>query len=142
MIGSHPHVLQPMEWRKESDRLVAYSLGNFVSGQRNRYTDGGAMLTVELEKITQSDSSAITRISDASYQLEWVYRRSGKNKKYSILPANDFEGSLSELEVGSGTEEPIINLSSLDKKAFQLFLDDSRSLFTKYNLHILESRRR
>ena len=44
VIGSHPHVLQPVEWRKDNDQLVAYSLGNFVSGQRKRYTDGGLML--------------------------------------------------------------------------------------------------
>jgi poly-gamma-glutamate synthesis protein (capsule biosynthesis protein) len=32
VIGAHPHVLQPMEWRKEKNQFVAYSLGNFVSG--------------------------------------------------------------------------------------------------------------
>ena len=34
VIGSHPHVVQPMELRREgggSDRLVVYSLGNFIS---------------------------------------------------------------------------------------------------------------
>ncbi len=50
VIGAHPHVLQPMEWRKEEDQLVAYSLGNFVSGQRERYRNGGAMVHIDLEK--------------------------------------------------------------------------------------------
>ena len=135
VIGAHPHVLQPMEWRKESDQLVAYSLGNFVSGQRNRYTDGGAMLTIELEKITQTDSSSATRISNANYDLAWVYRTSGKNKKYFILPAGDFEGIISE---GGSAEPPKFNLSVSDKKAFQLFLDDSRALFKKKNIEINE----
>ena len=51
VIGSHPHVLQPMEWRKESDQFIAYSLGNFVSGQYDRYKNGGAMLHIDLKKV-------------------------------------------------------------------------------------------
>ena len=37
MIGSHPHVVQPWERHVASDGregLILYSLGNFVSGQR------------------------------------------------------------------------------------------------------------
>ena len=30
VIGSHPHVLQPMVWNKNEDQLIAYSLGNFI----------------------------------------------------------------------------------------------------------------
>ena len=136
VIGSHPHVLQPIEWRKETDQFVAYSLGNFVSGQRKRYTDGGLMLKVELEKITQADSSSTTRIANSNYQLEWVYRTSGKNKKYFVLPANQFEEELSE--AGSKTVQSNLTLPLIDKKAFQLFLDDSRKLFKSHNLNIEE----
>ena len=50
VIGAHLHVLQPMEWRKEKNQFVAYSLGNYISGQRKRYTDGGAMAYLELQK--------------------------------------------------------------------------------------------
>ena len=135
VIGSHPHVLQPMEWRKETNQFVAYSLGNFVSGQRKRYTDGGVMLKIELEKITQSDSSSATHIANSTYQLEWVYRTSGKNKKYYMLPAIEFEKILSE------TVNPIeqnLQLPLADKKSFQLFLEDSRLLFKKHNLHVEE----
>ena len=35
IIGTHPHVLQPMEWQQRPDggkTLVIYSLGNFLSG--------------------------------------------------------------------------------------------------------------
>ncbi len=35
IIGTHPHVLQPMEWKERPDggkTLVMYSLGNFLSG--------------------------------------------------------------------------------------------------------------
>ncbi|MDR1169908.1 MAG: CapA family protein, partial [Prevotellaceae bacterium] len=46
VIGAHPHVIQPMEKRYSAagrcDKLVAYSLGNFVSNQPFPNTDGGA----------------------------------------------------------------------------------------------------
>src|SRR6478609_10357926 len=61
VIGSHPHVIQPIEWRKENDQLLAYSLGNFVSGQRDRYKNGGALLHVTLKKTQGVDS--ITHVS-------------------------------------------------------------------------------
>lgn len=49
VVGSHPHVVQPVE--VDSTGGIIYSLGNFVSNQRKRYTDGGLMarLTVVLE---------------------------------------------------------------------------------------------
>jgi D-alanyl-D-alanine dipeptidase/poly-gamma-glutamate capsule biosynthesis protein CapA/YwtB (metallophosphatase superfamily) len=37
VIGSHPHVLQPME--KYNDRYIAYSLGNFCFGGNKRPSD-------------------------------------------------------------------------------------------------------
>ena len=45
VIGSHPHVVQPMELRRGKegvpDRLVVYSLGNFISNMGREHTDGG-----------------------------------------------------------------------------------------------------
>lgn len=48
VIGSHPHVVQPAE--ADSTHVTIYSLGNFVSNQRKRYTDGGIMASVEATK--------------------------------------------------------------------------------------------
>lgn len=45
VIGSHPHVIQPVE--ADSTHVVVYSLGNFVSNQRQRYCDGGLIAEVE-----------------------------------------------------------------------------------------------
>lgn len=52
IIGSHPHVIQPMEIRTDGHRqhVVVYSLGNFISNMRAPHTDGGVMVTLELEK--------------------------------------------------------------------------------------------
>ena len=49
IIGSHPHVVQPIE-QDSLGGLIVYSLGNLLSNQHKRYTDGGLMVRVELEK--------------------------------------------------------------------------------------------
>lgn len=128
VIGAHPHVLQPMEWRKDKNQLVAYSLGNFVSGQRKRYTDGGGMVRVELEKIQFGDSTSLTGIDSAAYILEWVYRTTDAEKNYFILPVPTFEKNSDSFIEDSGSRE-----------AFKTFMEDSRTLYGKYNIGISES---
>ncbi len=127
VIGAHPHVIQPMEWRKASNQFIAYSLGNFVSGQRKRYTDGGAMAYVELEKIAYTPDSSHTQIDTAGYYLQWIYRTVDAKKDYYMLPA---------AKVESDTVSFIKDNTS--KAAFRIFTDDSRLLNRKYNLDVLE----
>lgn len=49
VIGSHPHVIQPVE-RRSGGHIVAYSLGNFISNMSAPHTDGGLILHLELVK--------------------------------------------------------------------------------------------
>lgn len=121
VIGAHPHVVQPMEWNKEKNQLVAYSLGNFISGQRPRYRDGGAMLWVDLMKV-KSDSTAVTTINDASYELEWVEKSNG----FVMRPFRYFEGDTLFLK------------DKMARDAKDLFVKDSRALFAKHNKNITE----
>lgn len=123
VIGAHPHVVQPMEWRQEKDQLVVYSLGNFVSGQRTRYRDGGAMAFVDLEKVMTPNGTA-TRISSVSYELEYVYYSA--RKQYVVVPVQDFEHDTT--------------LIKEDKARLLLkqFASDSRALFRKHNVDVGE----
>lgn len=52
VIGSHPHVVQPVEVAEVDGRrvLFAYSLGNFLSNQYWRYSTDGLILNIDLEK--------------------------------------------------------------------------------------------
>jgi poly-gamma-glutamate synthesis protein (capsule biosynthesis protein) len=87
IIGSHPHVIQPMEARKDSDgnitSAVVYSLGNAVSNQNQEHTDIGALAHITLVK-----NAAGTKISDCKYSLILRHRptENGKTKFY-IVPA-------------------------------------------------------
>jgi poly-gamma-glutamate synthesis protein (capsule biosynthesis protein) len=53
IVGSHPHVVQPIE--KYHDHWIAYSLGNFVFDQQDSATHRGLMLrvTVRDKQITE-----------------------------------------------------------------------------------------
>ena len=95
VIGSHPHVVQSIEQKSQTDSIrkgeltvVAYSLGNFISGQIKTYTDIGAMVEVELEKELPFGFTCITRT-----QYIPVFRyvhRAPTSVKYYTLPATLF----------------------------------------------------
>lgn len=127
VIGAHPHVIQPMEWRREQDQFVAYSLGNFVSGQRKRYTDGGALAHIELQKVTRADSTTTTSIKDARYQLVWVYRTVDTARDYYLLPSAVVEHP-EQNQIGD----------QASRAAATLFLQDSRALLRKHNVQVEE----
>ena len=90
VIGSHPHVVQPvrMYYPNAADstdmKLVAYSLGNLISNQRKPYTDGGILLEMEIKK-----TGGKTRISNSTCIPVWVYRPESKGKYRYILLTGD-----------------------------------------------------
>lgn len=74
ILGSHPHVVQPYEI--DSGGIILYSMGNFVSGQRTRYRDGGVVATIDVEIIERGKGCA-TEEKRARYNLSltpvWVH---------------------------------------------------------------------
>ena len=120
IIGSHPHVIQRME--KHDNGFVAYSLGNFVSNQRKRFTDGGAILHMTLAK-----TKAKSWVEKANYQLTWVYTpvENGR-KEFYVLPASEYEN------------KETFFLGLKDFEAMNLFLKDSRVLLNKQNINVPE----
>lgn len=96
IIGSHPHVVQPVEKRylttdSSQFNIVVYSLGNYVSNQRDRYKDGGIMFNVKLKKTDK------VRIVDYSYTPAWVFKGMIENKlQYKIIPVVNDSTSIPE----------------------------------------------
>ena len=91
IIGSHPHVIQPLEYftsakNKIGEGIVVYSLGNFLSNQRWRYSDAGVILNIAL---TKNISSGIVKLSCVSIQPTWVFKGRSENKnEFLILPTD------------------------------------------------------
>ncbi len=87
IIGSHPHVLQPVELFKTvggklDSGLVAWSLGNFFSNQVNRYTDAGVVLQFGL---TKNKNTGKVTLGGIQYVPTWVYRGTNPAKKLHII---------------------------------------------------------
>lgn len=91
ILGSHPHVVQPYqifekieESGKPKKAVVIYSMGNFISNQREKYRDLGVIFKVNLSKKFPDET---TEIKDIKAIPTWVHRY-WKNGKYQfrILP--------------------------------------------------------
>ncbi len=91
ILGSHVHVIQPIEVGKVNSLVpgryrtyfVAYSLGNFLSNQRWRYSDCGLMVSLKLVKEPVWPG---IRIAKASYLPLWVYRyKEEQQLSYQII---------------------------------------------------------
>ena len=90
IIGSHPHVLQPMEMDTAANQLTIYSLGNYVSAQRTAPRDGAAMVTVRLTKRNGQKPKI-----EADYRLTYVhYPLVGNKRLFYIVPVADAEKGL------------------------------------------------
>jgi poly-gamma-glutamate synthesis protein (capsule biosynthesis protein) len=96
IIGSHPHVLQPVEWitsDSEHKMLVFYSLGNFLSYQKEpaRMLGGIALVT-----ITKDDTD--TYISDAAITpIVTHYEHGPADYNYGIYKLSDYNSELGDI---------------------------------------------
>ncbi|MCD4710333.1 MAG: CapA family protein [Bacteroidales bacterium] len=109
VIGSHPHVIQPIRGEGMGN-LVVYSMGNLVSNQRNRYRDGGIAFEIVLSKEPHE-------IASYAYLPVWVWKpRTKKGTRFTLVPAN--------LDPVS---ETLTGMSAEDLSKMTQFLEDTRS---------------
>lgn len=86
IIGSHPHVIQPIELIPHTDyptqHVVAYSLGNYISNMSIAHGDVGLVVELTLEKIAHT-----TRLKDLTHHLVWTERASlSRNGDFRVIP--------------------------------------------------------
>ncbi len=108
VIGGHPHVIEPIKLDTlyqatdssfVKERLVTYSLGNFISNQNKKNTDIGLIFELELVK---NDKTNQTTIGKHNYIFGWRYRHqyiknSAFGTTYTIVPVSAFESNLNPL---------------------------------------------
>lgn len=103
IIGTHPHVLQPMKWLEGEDghkTLCAYSLGNFVSNQHKRATMLGGILEVEL--LFEEDGT-LKEIASAGVIPTVTHYKKGH---YTIYPLHEYTDELASEHGMQGYETP------------------------------------
>lgn len=101
ILGSHPHVLEPMEKRTvtlsdgtKKDGFVIYSLGNFISAQKDKYTKDSIILNLKITKHSQGN------ITIDSYDYTPIYMQdNGANatNRYELV---DLEKKIKDYENG------------------------------------------
>ena len=128
IIGSHPHVVQPVEFFKTHNGnldtgFVAYSLGNFISNQRWRYSDSGVILNLKISKNIKSDSLYLEKVS---YLPVWVFKGKTKIKnEYIIFPSNI-----------SIDDSSYSFLTRVQKNLMLQSFSDTKEILTRYDQNI------
>lgn len=125
ILGSHPHVLQPMEKKTITlddgtikECFVIYSLGNFMSGQTKTNTRNSIILNID---ITKSGETGRITIDTVEYIPIYMYRAaSGTARRYKVL---DIEKSISNYESGTNKSIGQATYSNLKSE-----LDNIRSI--------------
>jgi poly-gamma-glutamate synthesis protein (capsule biosynthesis protein) len=119
IVGGHPHVVQPLAMLPVSNMdsvPVAYSLGNFISNQRNRYRDGGITLDLTLIK-----TDSIVTLHSIGYEPFWVYRfHMNRVSVFRLIRINDY--------IENPERYPAI--SETDKKLMMQFYDDTKIIMS------------
>lgn len=133
ILGGHSHVPQPMEWRtvtcadgSTKTAFVSYSLGNFISAQRDRYTDTTAAVQLTLEK---DPFTGETDVTEVFYQPFYRLRR--ESSAEDVFAVLDVHRELAAYEAGTG-----IVTSEQAKKLYRCIDDCRLILGEEWDNHI------
>lgn len=90
VIGTHPHVIQPVEWI--DDTIVFYSLGNFISAQYQNYGSCsnykcmvGLMSSLDITKTKIGDDVKI-KIDNIQNDLIYTHYNSYSWSEFKVIP--------------------------------------------------------
>lgn len=105
ILGSHPHVLQPMKMLKaeadegeEKEGLVIFSQGNFFSNQTKENTKNTAIFKIEVKKSGETGEVTVEKVT---YAPIYVNRKEpGAKDRYELL---DLDEIISSYEAGEET---------------------------------------
>ena len=91
IIGTHPHVIQPVEW--VGDTLVFYSLGNFISAQNSESCtyykcNIGLLSSLDITKTVDNDKIDI-KIDNIQNELIYTYHNNYHD--YLVIPFSNNE---------------------------------------------------
>ena len=132
IVGTHPHVLQPVEVRIESEdkvKAVAWSLGNFVSFQRTLPRERTCILSAEFVK----DDNGFTRLVRLSAVPLYVVAPGQKRTEVTYAGRN--ENIIEMLNFEGLSKTQINNLHAIGKNVLDFLGAQNR--FDDYGFNIL-----
>ena len=88
IIGSHPHVIQPMQVvhneRENKDVVIVYSLGILISNMKTGDTRGGAVVYAVVER----DADGVARFKSAEYDTLFAAKPDGRPRSnFRVIPS-------------------------------------------------------
>lgn len=102
VVGTHPHVLQPVEWvtNEETGKkmLVYYSLGNFISHQTSLNQLCGGMAEITVERIDGEISITNAKLTPV---IDY-YKNTGNGYKFSVYRLSDYTDDLADSHAQDG----------------------------------------
>ncbi len=117
IIGTHPHVLEPMMWKERPDggkTLVIYSLGNFLSGMLYIRNHVGGIAGFDIVKV--GDAAFI----DAPYFIPTVCHQNVSWRKFKIYRFSEYTQELLSAHRCQNISDPGRSLEYMRK-----IIDDS-----------------
>ena len=129
ILGSHPHVLEPMEKRTitledgtTKDGFLIYSLGNFVSGQIYANTKSTVILDVQITK----NSDGKISIDNINYTPVYLYDKGSSSKSRTRYTLFDVEKAISEYENGENNNisKSLYNTLKTELKSIKSHIGD------------------
>ncbi|MCK9305712.1 MAG: CapA family protein [Bacteroidales bacterium] len=116
IIGSHPHVPQPLVINKSADgaeiaSVIFYSLGNAISNMSAPYTRIGQMAVIRAVK----DPLGKARLLEPDMEYIWTARPGAIDDNYTIIPVSSFAGKPGEFKVRADYDKMMYYYSLLKK---------------------------
>lgn len=112
VIGSHPHVIQPIELvgdlNSPQKHFIVYSLGNYISNMSAKHTDGGLAVKLIFKRV-----NGVTRLLSYDYSLVWTSRPLLNGKSDFILYPKGIDES---------------HLNNNEKCRMKKYIDDAESI--------------
>ena len=93
IIGTHPHVVEPVEYINNGKTLVIYSLGNFISDQVGIERLTGLMMEVTINKVEKKDGSIVT-IDNPRAELIYTDSSYGRKRNFKVYPYSKLDDSI------------------------------------------------
>ncbi|SDI24627.1 CapA family protein [Desulfosporosinus hippei] len=89
ILGSHPHVIQPMEIMNinNQDKLVVYSMGNFIGDQHGVERNSGVILNITFQK---DQTKGETLLKEVSYTPTYSHSYfENKRRQFRVISVED-----------------------------------------------------
>ena len=120
ILGSHPHVLEPMELINldGKKKFIIYSMGNFISAQNGLERNSGIVLNLKFRK---DFDSTITTLTEVSYVPTYSHSYQSNGKlQYRVVPVLE---TIQQIKDGT---EPF--LTTQDLPALEKVLEQNRNI--------------